>query len=904
VDPLQEIYNLNDCGLFADALAALDRLKGDVSRRQTVQIVRAELLERVGRSREAKAIVHRALASRNLGARDRTVCDFVLARAAIDDGDFDSAIAYLNKSIAMAQSTGDLERACSAQLKLLVVLSDGVGADATGALLAEARANAIKTGNPRLLAAVHVYFAQIEASRGSVQSAGRHLRQASQLLRDAPNYWLESMKENINLALSLMASEFDAAQVHARNGRKLAERTGGALEYAVNQGNSGLLWHFLGRLDEAAECYERTIPLFVRGSQNHSGAIESLARVRLAQHRFDDCEALLSLIEEAPLTPRSRSTYVYRHSLLTRAQLWIRRSETAKAIRVIEQALRLAEEADDLLLKVSALLVKVELLLVRPELEKVGKVLDRINTHLQGQSADVYAQYERALGHVAAAAGNLAVSQDHVDRARRIYSGLHHIQGLTELQQPPPVPTADSTSLYDGPGNAASTLHSSVAILSNAKHPEFVARELVAILASSSAALRAAAISRTAQGKREILVEIDRTNGTDVPGLQRHFVVAKTADRSIEVVVEPKDDLESAAIIDSAARLASQARELKVARDERNDRATIWPVRELPPSANDPVISGHMSDNMNFAQRVAQTKVTVLITGESGTGKEILARAIHDFSNRAQRPFVPFNCAAIPRELLESQLFGYRRGAFTGADRDQLGLIRSAAGGTLFLDEVGEMSLDLQPKLLRFLDYGEIAPLGEPSPLNVDVRIVAATNTNLLNAVRDGKFREDLFYRLNVVNLPIKPLRERRDEIPAMITRFVAQAAREYNKGYLEVAEETLERLLLFRWPGNVRQLQNEIRRMVALAEPNSTLEPDSISADIVAAMPDLRHPTVNGREIAIPLRDKLGPTLARVECEMIKAALRDHHGRLEPAARSLGISRKGLYLKRQRLGL
>ena len=193
MDPLQEIYNLNDCGLFADALAALDRLKGDVSRRQTVQIVRAELLERVGRSREAKAIVHRALASRNLGARDRTVCDFVLARAAIDDGDFDSAIAYLNKSIAMAQSTGDLERACSAQLKLLVVLSDGVGADATGALLAEARANAIKTGNPRLLAAVHVYFAQIEASRGSVQSAGRHLRQASQLLRDAPNYWLESM---------------------------------------------------------------------------------------------------------------------------------------------------------------------------------------------------------------------------------------------------------------------------------------------------------------------------------------------------------------------------------------------------------------------------------------------------------------------------------------------------------------------------------------------------------------------------------------------------------------------------------------------------------------------------------------------------------------------------------------
>ena len=258
----------------------------------------------------------------------------------------------------------------------------------------------------------------------------------------------------------------------------------------------------------------------------------------------------------------------------------------------------------------------------------------------------------------------------------------------------------------------------------------------------------------------------------------------------------------------------------------------------------------------------------------------------------------------MPRELLESQLFGHRRGAFTGAERDQLGLIRSAADGTLFLDEVGEMSIDLQPKLLRFLESGEIAPLGEPSPFIVNVRVVAATNANLDDAVRDGRFREDLFYRLNVVRLSIKPLRERRDEIPGMVTRFVAAAAREYKKGHLQVAEETMERLLLYRWPGNVRQLQNEVRRMAALAEPNSTLEPDSISAGILGAMPHLRPIGSNGREIAIPLDDKLAPTLSRIEYEMIKAALREHHGKVETAARSLGISRKGLYLKRQRLGL
>jgi DNA-binding NtrC family response regulator len=307
---------------------------------------------------------------------------------------------------------------------------------------------------------------------------------------------------------------------------------------------------------------------------------------------------------------------------------------------------------------------------------------------------------------------------------------------------------------------------------------------------------------------------------------------------------------------------------------------------------------------MTFAQRVARTNVNVLITGESGTGKEIVARAIHDFSDRAQKPFVPLNCAAVPRELLESQLFGHRRGAFTGADRDHLGVVRSAAGGTLFLDEIADMSLELQPKLLRFLESGEISPLGDNTPCTINVRVIAATNTNLDEAVRSGRFREDLFYRLNVVRFSLRPLRERRDEIPGLITHFVEASAREYHKGHLEVAEETLERLLLYRWPGNVRQLHNEIRRMVALAEPNSTLQPDAISLDILRAMPNLRPASLNGHEIAVPLSDKLLPTLSRIEYEMIKAALRENNGRLDPAAKALGISRKGLYLKRQRLGL
>jgi transcriptional regulator with PAS, ATPase and Fis domain len=310
-----------------------------------------------------------------------------------------------------------------------------------------------------------------------------------------------------------------------------------------------------------------------------------------------------------------------------------------------------------------------------------------------------------------------------------------------------------------------------------------------------------------------------------------------------------------------------------------------------------------MREMMSFARKVARTNVTVLITGESGTGKEVLARAIHGFSARAKKPFVPFNCTAIPRELLESQLFGYRRGAFTGAERDNPGLIRTAKDGTLFLDEVGELGLDLQPKLLRFLESGEINPLGETSPFNVDVRIVAATNANLERLVEEGRFREDLFYRLNVICLSIPPLRERRDEIPGMVHHFVAKAASEFGKGSMRVAEEAMERLLLYSWPGNVRQLQNELRRMVALADVDSTLTPSTLSKTI-------RQETIraashgHGPELAVSLTEKLTPTLTRIEREMIKAALRANEGHVEATAKALGISRKGLYLKRQRLGV
>jgi transcriptional regulator with PAS, ATPase and Fis domain len=432
--------------------------------------------------------------------------------------------------------------------------------------------------------------------------------------------------------------------------------------------------------------------------------------------------------------------------------------------------------------------------------------------------------------------------------------------------------------------------------------PELLACEIVNLLQETDCVWSATAISRATDGETETLATIGHSPTTHREKL-KHLPVGVARERTVELVVDPKADLESTATLNAISFLLTTVHDLERARAEREERLTLWPIEDVPIENGHAVVSGHMRELMTFARRIANTTVSVLITGESGTGKEILARAIHAFSDRAQKVFLPFNCTAIPHEMLESQLFGHRRGSFTGADRDQPGLIRSACDGTLFLDEIGELDLDLQPKLLRFLESGEICPLGDSTPFIVDVRIIAATNSNLEVLVKEGRFREDLFYRLNVIRLRIPPLRERRDEIPGLVNYFVGRASDEFRKGHVRIAEETMERLLLYAWPGNVRQLHNELRRMIALAERDAVLTPDHLSEDILRVKPVPVHRS-NGSEITVPLHDKLLPTLSKIEGEMVRAALREHHGKVDAAAKALGISRKGLYLKRQRLGL
>ena len=219
----------------------------------------------------------------------------------------------------------------------------------------------------------------------------------------------------------------------------------------------------------------------------------------------------------------------------------------------------------------------------------------------------------------------------------------------------------------------------------------------------------------------------------------------------------------------------------------------------------------------------------MLITGESGTGKDLVARAIHAGSPRRGSMFLPYNCTSATRELADSQLFGHRRGSFTGAVADQPGVLRTAVGGTLFLDEVGDLPIDVQPKLLRFLEQGEVLPVGETRPTRVDVRVVAATNADLEQRVSDAKFREDLFYRLSVIRIHVPPLRDRREEIPHLSTFFLREASDRLAKPGVRLSPDTLDLFDAFSWPGNVRQLRNEVQRAVAMAS-GSLITPDLLS--------------------------------------------------------------------------
>jgi DNA-binding NtrC family response regulator len=317
-------------------------------------------------------------------------------------------------------------------------------------------------------------------------------------------------------------------------------------------------------------------------------------------------------------------------------------------------------------------------------------------------------------------------------------------------------------------------------------------------------------------------------------------------------------------------------------------------LAEIPGSFG-PALGGSSAMRRLFAllARLAPTDLTITLTGETGTGKDVLARAIHQASPRAQQQFVVFDCGAVAPSLIESELFGHEKGAFTGAVGDRRGAFERAHHGTLFLDEIGELSLDLQPKLLRALEHRSVRRVGGAEDRAVDVRIVAATNRDLEEQVRKRVFREDLFFRLMAATLHVPPLRERKDDLPQLVARFLEDARKP-----LTAAPETLEQLAAYDWPGNVRELKNVVTSAAALAD-GPTLEP----RHLVVFRPQKRAPTAIPATLGTSL-PMAGQTLEQLEKAAIEHALQQYDGNRTKAAKALGIAASTLYEKLKRYGL
>ena len=316
-----------------------------------------------------------------------------------------------------------------------------------------------------------------------------------------------------------------------------------------------------------------------------------------------------------------------------------------------------------------------------------------------------------------------------------------------------------------------------------------------------------------------------------------------------------------------------------------------------------------LTDLYAVLERVADTPTTVLITGESGTGKELVARALHEHSTRKDKPFIKVNCAAIPKELIESELFGYERGAFTGAVSSKPGRFELANGGTLFLDEVGEIPVEMQVKLLRALQESEFERVGGIKTIHVDVRLVAATNRDLKKLIAANAFREDLFYRLNVVSIRLPALRERETDIPLLVEHFLAKFNERLKKQVVGVEPEAADILSAYGWPGNIRELENVMERSVLFCDAQK-LRVEDLPGELRGSAGSVAPPTSDAAGSDMPLSSEGGlkehvkVAMSRLERDLVSRALKQTSGNVTHAARLLKISRKGLQLKMKELGL
>jgi DNA-binding NtrC family response regulator/tetratricopeptide (TPR) repeat protein len=881
-------------------------------------------------------------------------------RVAYSRGEQSRAIALHGRALKQAEMAHDSRAIGRARYELALCYTKVADTTIVREHIAEAAAALHAAGDRRHLALVHSLSGMMLAQSGRYDEANAALRlaerQAAALQADDVLAVVCVNQANV----ALIRHRYDQALALAERAATLQEGLGQGHGLAVALATLGQICVRIGNLQRAESVLHRALE--VRSAvQFHetTGAVnDTLAQMSLMRGDYERAAEYLQRAAEAYGAYGRQTSRWYEWSVrVISARLAIRRGTPDEALAVADEIARSpaappAEALQGELIAIEALLAAARLDEAEHRLGQAESRLDPRSTpgawgeflrlrgelrsrqsrtteayHDIAQSSSVFelvgeryqaAVSQLALGRLAARAGARSTADRHFQQAAQVFQSLGALRDLDEARVARSAAQTVGTGEYVGsPADADDALVRR--LVDAAILPELLARELAAALLEAVSADVAVVFVELPGGDIRVIAHA----GTDLDA-------ARTVGRLgvqggayghgslvVEAIGREPDGPRAVAVASTRTLGPHLLRRVRMMAAVARQGFDLCGVRDRPTQASDttterplePLLPGFVCASaamhrvVDQIQRLQGNDLTVLVTGESGTGKELIARAIHVGSPRSAAVFLPYNCTTTTRDLADSQLFGHRRGAFTGAVSDQPGLIRTAAGGTLFLDEVGDLPFDVQPKLLRFLEHGEIMPVGETRPQHVDVRVITATNADLEQRVGEGKFREDLYYRLSVIRIHVPPLRQRREEIPHLSTFFLREASDRLGKPDVQLSSAVLDLFSQYWWPGNVRQLRNEIQRAVAMAPPGGTVEADQLSPDLTDARP---HPTSDQLPAAVTLRG--GQTLASVvddiERNLIRTTLARHRGNISETARSLGLTRRGLYLKLRRLGL
>lgn len=942
-DALSRALVLTNEGRFEAALQTLrEDSRGASATLPSVRIATLELLERTARLSEAEQLLETLASQSRLDASERARVAIVSGLVAKHYGHIAEAHDQFLRACQHAEQSSSRELLAWAQLRLLGVAAEGTSGDSIESFRSQLGRSVERAGSPNVSIAFHVFSAEYEAKHGQLQSSKHHGELAESLLSRHPNWWLRGLLELQQSCLSYLEGEFSLAIGFARSALRTADDSGHVHTRLVALADMAAAYLASGQPNRANSCLERAMAEASPDEQLYGLLLETLAEAQLESRDLGGCEASLRRAEAiAQLRQQRRSSWHRSWNLRTRLRLMQRRGKWNESLALVRADAHPLSPGGSFAVSQVRVLEVVSLgrtgaiqsathsllaLLSRPVdasplLQGLAQFAVASVLASQNPPDLALSQYSRAL-RILAATGESSCLVEAVDSYIDTLQRCRHSSGTDSsaersvtLWRPIQVQChlGNATPLFSAVADRFAELSAFMSSIADlVAEPKVLGEEALRTLSTLGWIQRGEVVQVFADGRRSLIVstqargsECDCTFEQGSAADELLVPLGMKAGDRFELRMAPARTFDGAVGCGAVVRLLrglirdAGSTERHAGPSNRTDGTEV--VNGRPGIFRSPA----MISLVEAAKRIAAQDITVLLTGESGTGKEVIAGLIHESSGVAGRPFVVFNCATIPTDMVESQLFGYRRGAFTGAVDSFKGVIRAAEGGTLFLDEVAELPLATQPKLLRFLDSFEIQPLGQAMPQRVNVRVVAATNADLEQRVAEGRFRADLFYRLNVVHFRLPPLRERREEIRPLAECFLTRCSHEMGKPDLAFRDDTLEHLLLRPWPGNVRQLLHEIRRVAAMVDSGTRIRPqdlDPSGESRGASRPSL--PTEGGKSVCVRIDRSLAETISEVESAALRSALNDAGGRNEEAARRLGLSRKGLYLKRRRLGI